>query len=229
VLGNALGPHHNIVPTSPTGVPALTTAPEQPFAISVIPPDDWHKVDLHPDKRQLQVLNSLQPLRYQLANWDTAYPLLRDYLLKTMAQAWETGMRYQISTKYDPSVSAASQLMANFTISFLPRATTSGSTEDELDKVLEMLFDEQQQLSDEETLEISRVELPNMGPAVQAARVGYVPTPDGVSKSARIATLRTFIPAGRYTVLAQGTSPQTDIAHVLFQIFAAITTSISPA
>lgn len=204
-------------------------APAQPFAVSVIPPDDWQKVDLHPDKRQLQVINTLQPLRDQLANWDVAYPALRNYLLTTMAQAWDTGMRYQITTKQDPAVSAQSQLIANFTISFLPRATTTGSIEDELDQVLETLFEEQQQLLADEILEISRIDLQNMGPAIQVARVGYVPTPDGVSKTARIATLRTFIPAGRFTVLAQGISPQTDIAHLLFQIFAAITTSISHA
>jgi len=211
------------------GVSALTTAPEQPFAISVIPPDDWHKVDLHPEKRQLQVINALQPLRYQLANWESAYPMLRNYLLTTMAQAWDTGMRYQITTKHNPATSADSQLIANFTITFLPRATTTGSPAEELDQVLEVLFEEQQQLLDDETLEISRVQLPNMGPALQAARVGYVPTPDGVAKTARIATLRTYIPAGRHIVLAQGTSPQTDIADPLFQIFAAITSSISPA
>ena len=88
-------------------------------------------------------------------------------------------------------------------------------------------INEQAELGDGEFMSLQKVNLPKMGTAVQAQSITSLVDDKGDKTNRHVASLRTFIPYGEHVFVVTGTTPQIDIADVLFNLFASMTDTVS--
>lgn len=187
---------------------------------SLIPPIGWKELDLAPDRREGQISDAIKGLRDVTPDWDTVYPVLRRQFIGAYEQAWNSGIRYAITTV--PDSDQPVQIVATYMIAILPSAGVDG---DELSFIADSLLTERETLSDDESLDIAKVTLGELGTAIQADGVRLVSKKNTKNK-AYMASRRLFIPALGRVVLAIGYTPQTDIKDILFELFSQITQTL---
>ena len=189
----------------------------------LIPPDGWREVHLDPQSRGHQIDEAIAPLGRVTADWRRISPSVRRYLQQAYAQAWQSGIRYVITTQPDPVEIV--NIMATFMVAMLPSSTPDGTNQ--LDAIVEGLAREQDALEDGERLDLSRTTVKALGPAVQAAGIRFLPDSQGAHTDHMIAELRTFIPWDDYVIVATGVTPQINLSDTLFTLFARITDTLS--
>jgi hypothetical protein len=191
--------------------------------LSLVPPHGWREIQLDPKNRERQIRQTLEPLRYLLADWQTIYPSLRRYLVNSYEQSWQAGIRYAITTVQEPDDPA--QIFATFSVSVLPPASPTGEPEDELDSIVCNLTQERDEQQEDGSMTLSAVRTNNLGAGVQAASVEHMRN-DNNEILGSMAMLRTFIPYRNRVILTTGMTPQLDISDVLFELFAHITETV---
>jgi hypothetical protein len=192
------------------------------LGFTLVPPEGWQEIRLDPGHREQQLIMALAPMSSIVPNWVQVYPQVRRQLAGAYAQAWDGGVRYAIATRPDPI--GVANIMATYMVAVLPPADPLN--ESDLDAIQEMLAEEQGSLLQGESQDLSYVNLPYIGKAIQAASVKHLSDGVGNSSDAYVATLRTFIPVRDSVIVATGITPQVDLADVLFQLFAHITSTL---
>lgn len=194
--------------------------------MSLIPPKGWKELDMSPEHRERQIAEALLPLRSVTAQWNVVYPQLRRYLAGAYAQAWDSGVRYALTSVHNPQ--GLTNIIASFMVSIVPSASVSGAVDEELETIAQALLDEKEALLPDESLNLRNINLEGAGRAIQVASIKRVPLESGDDPDAgKIAMLRTFIPFNHKVVLATGVTPQAQLAQILFELFGKITGTIS--
>jgi hypothetical protein len=182
------------------------------FAITV--PRSWFELPVRPDRRDDEI-SALVTARMA----GDGAPELREHrteivrILRRFARsAWDSGARY-CAAFAEPSADGI--VSGALTVTMIP-APTDG------DDPFAALTDSVSTLAgkDPEThLDIH--DLPHVGRAPRTWGISRVDAPDG--RALDVVMMQTFVPAGGQVALVSVSSPATDLAPVLYELFEAVT------
>lgn len=192
---------------------------------TVLPPNGWRQVRLDPQHRGKEAALAAKQLCSAAAGLPSvSQRQLRELMEKPLAQAWDTGTRLLMTST--PDNSDVASIVASYTVGFLPLAVPGGSIEENLAHISSHEMSERAELIDGEKLDVAGCQHPQLGLGVQSASIRYMRNENDEFMPHRVATLRVFLVFGSHLVLATGVTPQIELADVLFQLFAKITSTL---
>ena len=188
------------------------------LCFSVVPPIGWKEIQLSPSERESQITQAGRRLREGIPNWQSVYPSFRRAMALSYSQAWDSGVRYAITSVPEPEEPV--QIVASYMIAVLPPASEDGT--DELSHIEENVLAERDGIEDDERFEASRIQVSNFGDAIQVDDLRHPSDKSDVF----IASRRIFLPVHGKVLMAVGYTPQVQIADVLFELFLRITQTL---
>lgn len=178
----------------------------------------WEEIHLSPSRRESQIDQAGRGLRDVIPDWQSVYPSFRRAMALSYSQAWDSGVRYAITSVPEPDEPV--QIVASYMIAVLPPASEDGT--DELAQIEENVLTEREGVRGDEQFEASKIHLKGLGDAIQ---VDELRRPSDKS-DAFIASRRIFLPAHGKVLMAVGYTPQVQIADVLLELFLRITQTL---
>lgn len=198
------------------------------FRISLRPPRGWQHVDLNPARHNDHVDRAVAGFGSQLCIDEESKSQWKDYLQQTLLNAWTSGMRVMLTSA--PIPDDLVPLLATYTVNFLRPTSAVTDPEHQLELVTENLLQDQEQDHPDAVFDISRVALPHMGDAIQVAQVGPLENRSQTpGTDLKVASLRTFIPAGPFTIHTRAFTPQIYLSDVAFELFSEVNATIRSA
>lgn len=178
----------------------------------------WEEFDLSPSRREFQIDRAVRGFRDIIPDWRSVYPSFRRAMALSYSQAWDSGVRYAITSVPEPEEPV--QIVASYMIAVLPPASEDGT--DELSHIEENVLAEREGVRSDEQFEASKIHLKSLGDAIQ---VDELRRPSD-KNDAFIASRRIFLPTHGKVLMAVGYTPQVQIAEVLFELFLRITQTL---
>lgn len=184
------------------------------FALTV--PRTWFELSVRPERRDDDI-SALVTSRM------TDHPQLREHrteivrILRRFARsAWDSGARY-CAAFAEPSEDGI--VSGALTVTMIPGPEAGGDALEELTARVASLADR----SDDGTYtNVDIHELPRVGRVPRTWGVTDVEVPDGRGQL-RSVMMQTFVPVGTEVALISVSSPATDLAEVLFDLFETVT------
>lgn len=185
--------------------------PADHFAITV--PRSWFELPVDPDRRDDRISALVQErITEHRELWDHRTEIVR-VLRRFARSAWDSGARY-CAAFAEPS--AEGVVSGALTVSVLP---APGDAEDPLGS----LTDHVAALGGgEDGMHVDVHELPHVGRAPRTWGVSTVQAPDDRG-SLDVVIMQTFVPADGQVALVSVSSPATDLAEPLLELFETVT------
>ena len=119
--------------------------------------------DLSPSRREFQIDRAVRGFRDIIPDWRSVYPSFRRAMALSYSQAWDSGVRYAITSVPEPEEPV--QIVASYMIAVLPPASEDGT--DELSHIEENVLAEREGVRSDEQFEASKIHLKSLGDAIQ--------------------------------------------------------------
>ncbi|MEV7971607.1 hypothetical protein [Cellulomonas sp. NPDC089187] len=198
------------------------TVDESPNAFGITVPPSWEEIDLRPLTRDAAVRHMVDK-RVQEA------PELREhrtemvrFLRNTVAQAWDSGAKF-CAVFSEPAGEGV--IPGTLTVTFLPPAPARPG-EAMVDAITDQLQQSPAPAGEGVWQTLTMTELSQAGTAVQVYGVRDIDL-NHEGYQVRAVVMNTFIPTDAGVLLVAGTSPALDVADALFELFAAVTDTLT--
>ncbi|MEJ8285482.1 hypothetical protein [Curtobacterium citreum] len=181
------------------------------FAITV--PRSWFELPVEPERRDDRISALVQErIEDQRELWDHRTEIVRA-LRRFARSAWDSGARY-CAAFAEPSEDGI--VSGALTVTVLPAPEAGGDP-------LASLTDHVAALGgDDDGMHVDVHEVPRVGRVPRVWGVSTVQAPDGRG-SFDVVLMQTFVPAGDQVALVSVSSPATDLAEPLYELFETVT------
>ncbi|MFJ4076504.1 hypothetical protein [Curtobacterium sp. NPDC089991] len=181
------------------------------FAITV--PRSWFELPVEPERRDDRISALVQErIEDQRELWDHRTEIVRA-LRRFARSAWDSGARY-CAAFAEPSEDGI--VSGALTVTVLPAPEAGGDQ-------LAALTDHVAALGgDDDGMHVDVHEVPRVGRVPRVWGVSTVQAPDGRG-SFDVVLMQTFVPAGDQVALVSVSSPATDLAEPLYELFETVT------
>jgi hypothetical protein len=181
------------------------------FAITV--PRSWFELPVEPERRDDRISALVQErIEDHRELWDHRTEIVR-VLRRFARSAWDSGARY-CAAFAEPSEDGI--VSGALTVTVLPAPAAGGDP-------LAALTDHVAALGgDDDGMHVDVHEVPRVGRVPRVWGVSTVQAPDGRG-SFDVVLMQTFVPAGDQVALVSVSSPATDLAEPLYELFETVT------
>ena len=181
------------------------------FAITV--PRSWFELPVDPERRDDRISALVQErIEDHRELWDHRTEIVR-VLRRFARSAWDSGARY-CAAFAEPSEDGI--VSGALTVTVLPAPVAGGDP-------LAALTDHVAALGgDDDGMHVDVHEVPRIGRVPRVWGVSTVQAPDGRG-SFDVVLMQTFVPAGDQVALVSVSSPATDLAEPLYELFETVT------
>lgn len=181
------------------------------FAITV--PRSWFELPVEPERRDDRISALVQErIEDQRELWDHRTEIVRA-LRRFARSAWDSGARY-CAAFAEPSEDGI--VSGALTVTVLPAPEAGGDPLDALTDHVAALG------GDDDGMHVDVHEVPRVGRVPRVWGVSTVQAPDGRG-SFDVVLMQTFVPAGDQVALVSVSSPATDLAEPLYELFETVT------
>lgn len=197
------------------------------FEFKVAAPKGWKQVRLDEDSRSTEVKKIMKNVSPLMRAEGIPPHLFQDFFDSSLSQVWDTGIRVLIVSQ--PSNEDAFQLYASFTIGVLPLAVPGADEKQNFEKVISTQMNERTNLFEDETLDISSYQHPQLGEGVEIRSIRYIRAKDMNSHSHKLANLQIFLIYHDRFIVLTGSTFQSEFSDIIFELFEKISNSVEVA